>query len=237
MRLKLYVNLENEKIPIDYRRNIISFIKLSLSEYQEEYFFEYYNAKDNIIKPYAFSVFFQKPKIIKDEIIVENKRFEINMTIGNYETAIIIYNALNNQKHKKFSIKQNSWILNNIELMPEKEIKEDKIVIKFQAPLCVRSRENNKDYYYSYENEKFEEILKINIKEQLKTTDIPTETVDTFTIKPINAKKVLIKFYEKCIECSTGTFELSGNKELLKYLYQAGVGSRHSAGFGMFQIL
>lgn len=237
MRLKLYINLENEKMPIDYRRNIISFIKLSLSEYKEEYFNQYYNAKDNIVKPYAFSVFFAKPKITKDEIIIENKRFEINMTIENYETAIIIYNALNNQKHKKFSIKRNSWILKNIELMPEKEIIKDKILIKFQSPLCVRLRENNKDYYYSYENEKFEEILKINIKEQLKISDIPTETVDTFTIKPVKAKKVLIKFYEKCIECSTGTFEISGNKELLKYLYQTGIGSKHSAGFGMFQII
>ena len=31
--MKLYFTLENEKMPIDYRRSIISFIKLSLSEY------------------------------------------------------------------------------------------------------------------------------------------------------------------------------------------------------------
>ena len=55
--------------------------------------------------------------------------------------------------------------LKNITMIIEKEITTDKIIVKFQAPLCVRSRENNKDYYYSYENEKFEEILKINIKE------------------------------------------------------------------------
>ena len=127
--------------------------------------------------------------------------------------------------------------LENITMTKEKEITTDKIIVKFQSPLCVRERENNKYYYYSYENDKFEEILKINIKEQLKITNIPTEKVDTFTIKPINAKKILIKFYEKCIECSTGTFEISGNKELLKYLYQSGIGSKHSAGFGMFQIL
>ena len=127
--------------------------------------------------------------------------------------------------------------LENITMANEKEITTEKISVKFQAPLCIRLRENNKDYYYSYENEKFEETLKINIKEQLKITNMPTEIVDTFTIKPIKAKKVLIKFYEKCIECSTGTFELSGNKELLKYLYKSGIGSKHSAGFGMFQII
>ena len=38
MRMKLYFTLENEKMPIDYRRSIISFIKLSLSEYSENEF-------------------------------------------------------------------------------------------------------------------------------------------------------------------------------------------------------
>ena len=168
MRMKLYFTLENEKMPIDYRRSIISFIKLSLSEYSENEFKKYYNQKDNIIKPYAFSIFFRQPQINGQEIILEDKRFEMNMTIENYETAITIYNAFNHQKNKKFLINQNSWILQNIVLIPEKEIKDNKIVIKFQAPLCVRKREENKDYYYSFEDEKFEETLKMNVKEQLK---------------------------------------------------------------------
>lgn len=237
MRIKLYFTLENTSIPIDYRRSIISFIKLSLINYSEKEFQKYYNKKDNIIKPYAFSVFFKNPKINGQEIIVEDKKFEINMTIENYETAITMYNAFNYQKNKKFSINQNSWILQNIVLMPEKEIKENKMSIKFQSPLCTRKREGNKDYYYSFEKEKFEETLKINIKEQLKITNIPLELVDTLKITPIKAKKVIIKFYEKQLECSTGIFALEGDIELLNYLYKAGMGSKHSAGFGMFQIV
>ena len=50
-------------------------------------------------------------------------------------------------------------------------------------------------------------------------------------------KKLIIKFYEKQIECSTGIFALEGDIELLNYLYKAGMGSKHSAGFGMFQIV
>ena len=228
MRIKLYFTLENNKIPIDYRRSIISFIKLSLSEYSENEFKKYYNQKDNIIKPYAFSVFFRHPQISAQEIIVEDKQFEMNMTIENYETAITLYNAFNHQKNKKFSINQNSWKLQNIVLIPEKEIKENKIIIKFQSPLCTRERNQNKDYYYSFENEKFEETLKMNIKEQLRITNISVESVDTLKITPIKAKKVIIKFYEKQIECSTGVFALEGDIELLSYLYKAGMGSKHS---------
>ena len=229
MRIKLYFTLENTKIPIDYRRSIISFIKLSLSEYSEEKFKRYYNQKDNIIKPYTFSIFFRQPQINAKEIIVKDQKFEMNMSFEDYETAITFYNAFNHQKYKKFSINQNSWTLYNIVFIPEKEIKDNKVVIKFQAPICVRKREQNKDYYYSFENKKFEETLKINIKEQLKITNIPLETVDTLKIIPIKAKKVIIKFYEKQIECSTGIFELDGDIELLNYLYRSGVGSKHSA--------
>lgn len=237
MRFKLYFKLEKEEIPIQYRKTIISFLKHCLEENNKEYYQKYYNEKDPIIKQYAFSAYYKQQKIDKDIIKLDDKKLEINITTSDYETGIVLYNSFNKQKGNKFSLNNNSMTLVNITMTKEKEISSDKIIVKFQAPLCVRSRDNNKDYYYSYQNEKFEEILKINIKEQLKISDIPTEMVDTFSIKPINAKKVLIKFYEKCLECSTGTFELSGNKELLKYLYETGVGSKHSAGFGMFQIL
>lgn len=237
MRYKLYFTLENSKIPIDYRRNILSYIKLSLSEYKEDYFKKYYNKKDNIIKPYAFSLFFKNPKINSQEIIIEDRKFELNITIEDYEAAIILYNAFNNQKYKKFSIYQNSWTLKNIEMLPEKEIKTESINVKFQSPLCVRGRQDRKDYYYSFGHEDFEKILKINIEEQIKTTKLPKEIVDSFKITPIQAKKVVIKFYEKQIECSTGIFTMEGDKELLNYLYKAGIGSRHSEGFGMFQII
>lgn len=221
MRFKLYFTLENPEISIQYRKSIISFFKYALSNYNEEYYKKFYNEKDNIIKDYTFSTYFKNPKIEKDKIIIEDKKIELNIAVENYENSIILYNAFNRQKLKKFHLNNNSWTLINISMTMEKEIKENKLIIKFQSPLCVRERKERKDYYYSFQNAKFEEILKINIKQQLKITDMPEEIVDSFKIKPQKAKKVMIKFYEKCIECSTGTFEISGDKQLLRYLYQS----------------
>lgn len=237
MRYKLYFTLENETIPIDYRKNIISYIKHSLQEYNETYYKRFYNEKNPIIKPYTFAVFFKQPQINTEEIIVEDKKFELNISIEDYETAIILYNSFNKQKYKSFSINKNSWTLKNIKMAIEKEIKDNNITIKFLSPLCAREREEQKDYYYSYEHKEFEETVKMNIREQLKITNIPQEVVDSLKITPINAKKVIIKFYEKKIECSTGVFNLQGDIELLNYIYKAGMGSKHSAGFGMFQIV
>ena len=237
MRFRLNFKLENECLPVQYRKNVLSFIKLSLSKYNEEYHKKLYNEKDTIIKPYTFAVFFNNPIFRDEEIIIEDKKFNINFSVSDYVIAVALYNAFNHQKKVKFSINNNSWTLENITMLNEKKIDTEKLKIKFLSPLVVRSRENEKDYYYSYESPEFEEILKINIKEQLKITDISQEKVENFNIKAINAKKVIIKFYEKKMECSIGTFEISGDKELLKTIYQMGLSSRRSSGFGMFEIL
>ena len=95
MRLKLYLDLENENLPIQYRKNVISFIKLSLSEYDEDYYKRFYNQKDNIIKPYTFSVFFKKPEFKEEIIIIKNKQLELNISIADYEIAIILFRYVN----------------------------------------------------------------------------------------------------------------------------------------------
>ena len=237
MRFSLMFKLEKAEIPIQYRKTIISFIKYSLMEYDEKYYRKFYNNKDNIIKNYSFSVYYKQDSIQGEEVILKDNTLNLNVTVLDYETGIILYNSFNKQRFKKYPLKNNSMELQNISMLAEKEINSDKILIKFLSPLCVRKRQNLKDYYYSYSSKKFQEVLKINIKEQIKITDIPEEFVDNFTIEPIDAKKIVVKFYEKYIECSTGKFEISGDKQLLKYLYQSGMGSKHSAGFGMFQII
>lgn len=100
MRLKLYFELENEKMPIQYRKNIISFIKASLNKYNEEEFKKLYDGNKPIIKPYTFSVFFEKPQFEKEQIILNSKTFEINMAVADYEVAVVLYNSFNHQKTK-----------------------------------------------------------------------------------------------------------------------------------------
>ena len=237
MRYKLYFNLENENISIQYRKSILSFIKKSLQEYDEEQYKKFYNKKDNIIKQYTFSVFFKNSKFNGDTIVVKSKVMELNISAEDYNNGIVLYNAFNHQRNKKFNLNNNSMILKNIILLQEKQITTKSINIKFLSPLVVRSRIENKDYYYSYGDSEFLNILKINVKQQLKKSNLPETLVETLNIEPINAKKTVIKFYEKQIEASLGTFKLSGDIQLLTFLYKAGVGSKHSAGFGMFNII
>lgn len=123
--------------------------------------------------------------------------------------------------------------------MPEKNITTNNIKIKFLSPLVVRDRDRKarKDYYHSFSSDQFLEKLKININEQIKKCNFNSDILDDFNLIPILPKKTVVKFYEKQIECSLGIYMLHGKKELLEYLYKAGIGSKRSSGFGMFQII
>lgn len=239
MRLKLYFTMENEVLPIQYRRSILSFMKKSLQEYNEEYFNLLFHEKDIIIKPYTFAIFFNNPKFEKDIVRVEDKKFEMNISIADYETGMMLYNGFNHQKGVKFPLNHNSMTLEKITILNEFKILNEELMIKFMSPLVVREHntDTGSDKYYSFEDSNFKETLKRNIKDEIKITELPIELVNTFDIEPIKPKKVVVLSYDRKIGCSTGTYKIKGDRNILQYLYQAGMGSKKSIGFGMFSII
>lgn len=234
MRFKLVFDLENENMLINYRTSILSYIKKSLEDYSEEEYKRFYKERDPIMKPFTWSVFFKESEFERERILVLSKIVEVNFSTSDYCAGIALYNAFNLQRNKKFSLYQNSMTLKNIILLPEKEIKSEEVSIKFLSPLVVRLRENQKDYYYSHEQEGFLETLKLNVKIQLQNSNLPENLAENLKLEPINAKKVIVKFYEKKMETSVGTFRLSGSSELLNYLYKTGM--RKQAWCGIWDV-
>lgn len=224
MRYQLAFQLNNEKFPQDYRRIIMSYIKNALSQYDETTYQKYYHGKDPIIKPFTFSVYFNYPTFENEIILIKDKAVKLNLSIQDYSLAITLYNSVNHQRNIPFPITNNIMTLKNITMIPEDEITTNQITIKFISPLVVRERKEKKDWYYSYSEEgKFKEILKQNLKEQLSISQVPLDTLETFEIEAIQPKKTIIKFYEKKIEASVGTYVLKGNEKLLNFLYQCGM--------------
>lgn len=211
MRFKLSLRLENNAIDVDYRKFLLSFIKLSLSNYDKDYFDSLYKEGTNTIKPFTFSVYLPSPTFFENTISLSENYINVTMSFNDYADGVMFYNSFNQMKFEKFPLKNNNLTLTNISLINEKEIKDNKIKVSFTSPLVVRDRdrETRKDMYYSFEQEKFNETLLINLREQLKITNIPENNLTDFTIKPILPKKIIVKFYEKKIECSVGTFELT----------------------------
>jgi len=237
MRLKLNFELETNKLNIQYRKSIISYIKHSLQEYDSKLYEEVYNA--NNMKTFTFAPILPKAKFQEDEIILENNTIIIIFSAYDYLYALHLYNAFLAQKQKKFSLNRNSMTLKSIIMLKEKEINTNALNIRTLSPIITRNhnKETQKDMYYAYDIEEFHQYLKINIQEQMKKEGLDTSLLEDFKIEPLNAKKVIIKLYEKKIETSIGEFRLEGKKELLDYLYKAGMGSKKAMGFGLFEII
>lgn len=237
MRFKMEFELEYPNLNIQYRKCLISFIKHSIEEYDENLFKEMY--KNNNKKVFAFATALDKPQFEGDNIKLASNKFYITFTAYKYMEALHIYNSFLMQKEKKFSLNNNSMVLKRITMISEKEIATTTIDIKMFSPIVCRNhdRQTLKDMYYAFDREEFNEFIKINIREQMENENLDKSLLNNFSITPINAKKVIVKLYEKKIETSVGTFRLEGDIELLKYLYKAGIGSKRAMGFGCFDII
>lgn len=237
MRIKLYFSLENNKIGIQYRKNIISWIKHALQEYDNEFFETVYQL--NSTKTFTWSVIFPAPIFKEEEIILADASFSMIFSSYNDYQSIQFYNAFLAQKLKKYSLNCNSMTLKGITMLTEPTIQNETILIKTVSPIITRdhNQETKKDKYYSFEREEFIPCLKMNVEEQLKGEGLDKDLIEGFKIKPLQAKKVIVKLYEKKIECSVGTFQISGKQELLNYLIKAGLGSKKGMGFGLTECI
>lgn len=237
MRFKMYFELEEPKIHIQYRKSIISYIKHAIQEYDENLYQQIYAGNNK--KTFTWAPILSKPQFEEEIIRLQDNNFSILFSAYNYLYALHLYNAFLNQTFKRFSLHQNSMTMKNIVMIPEKTINSNKLQVKMASPVICRNhnQETRKDMYYSFERPEFETYIKINIREQMKEEGLDSSLLEGFKITPINSKKTIVKLYEKKIEASIGKFELEGNKKLLDYLYRAGIGAKKAMGFGLLEIL
>ena len=135
----------------------------------------------------------------------------------------------------------NAMKLGKIIQIPEKLITSDRVLFRTVTGggIVIRShnKETNKDRFYSFEDEGFSAQMKEVLKYQAVNAGFREEDGEKIEFKPIRCRKVLVKQYRVLVDCTCGVFELHGNPELLQYFYQAGLGSKHSMGYGMLDVL
>ncbi|WP_181742465.1 CRISPR-associated endoribonuclease Cas6 [Terrilactibacillus laevilacticus] len=242
MRLCILCDLQNEKIPLDYRKKVLSLLKLGLSKTNNSLYNILYGQRSNKQKDFSYSVYLPDPKFTKEIIILKNKRLLINFTTSDTEIGINFYNALINLRKKSVPFSTNNTITpQEINIAKEKQIFNKKIVFKTMSPLVARDHnpETKKDWYFIHDDASWSEILKQNFLFQLKNSSFNIRKVDinNMKIEPLTMKKTVIKLYDVHVTCSLGTFSIEAEPYLLTYLYQTGLGSHRGLGFGMLDIV
>lgn len=228
--------LENNQIPVEYRRCILSFFKKSLSEIEnQKYYHKYYFNKSR--RPFTFAVGLPNPVFSEKSIKLSNNEMTLTFSTGDELTGYVFYSAFIAMKQKKFSLKNNSLKLVSIRKIYDPSVISDSALVRMMSPLCLRKHVENGDMYVSVSSDLFENDAKEIIECQLLSEGFNEELSKSFCIIPVNTKKTVVQHYNSFIECSLGDFAIKGDKAVINYLLKNGMGSRKSAGFGCIKLI
>lgn len=242
MRLELRFSLKYPSLPVDNKRIWISFLKNCLSKSGDGKFYKKY-FEGTLAKDYTFSIILPNPIFRDNSIALDKKSLKMMFSADDRKkTGLIFFQAFIQAKGKEFPLPDGNAIkLEKIIQIPEKLITSDRVVFRTTVGggFVIRShnKETNKDRFYSFKDEGFSSQMKEVLKYQAVNAGFKEEDGEKVEFEPIRCRKVLVKQYGILVDCTCGVFELHGNPELLQYFYQAGLGSKHSMGYGMLDIL
>ena len=117
----------------------------------------------------------------------------------------------------------------------------DHIVVSTKSPITVYSTvdKDGKKYtlYHSPHDEIFSKLLEDNLKRKFHAA-FGKEFQGQLRIKNIapNPKRVVVGYKERKLDAWITVLELEGDYEILKLAYDAGLGSKNSAGFGCIEL-
>lgn len=243
MRIKIEFETEGTFLPIDYRRKFLSYLKGTLQDYNQDLFESLYN-EGNSPKSFCSSIYFLPEVIIaKEEIMLKSKRFIARFTTPDVLMGVHLINAFMARRNKWMPLADCNNRIKALSIAKEKEHSISSNVMKFKilSPIVVRDHDEKtgKDWYFTFEDEAFEEVWKRNLKTELKSTfgrDVSRD-IDALKVKPIHLKKTVVKNYNIAIPTTLGSMMLEGEPYLLDYLYKAGIGSKRALFFGYIELI
>lgn len=242
MRFTVELLLNENTIPKDKNRMILSLLKSVIESYDEEIYRDMYIENKTKRKNMTFSIYMKNAKFLRDTIEILDKRIILNISSSDLELAITIYNSFMLSKNKEIKLKDGLIIIPTKIQMKKKEIISDNyILVRTLSPICIRDHNgNNKDtWYYSLDETKGEEIFLRNLRYQLLEEFGETRKIDIDNLRfeVLENKNIKIKYYDIVIPSNKAILKLSGKTYLLEYMLDSGILNLKSSGFGMLERL
>ena len=152
--------------------------------------------------------------------------------------------------NKNLRIGKTTVKINSIEV-PTAELSE-KNKIKMLSPATIYSTLKKADgkkktYYYSPFEKEFSELISQNAKKKIRAfrsgdqngSEIiePEAKIELTPLNVTTRNEKIINYKGTIIKGWTGIYELSGNRKLIKLVYDTGLGGKNSQGFGCFDVI
>lgn len=228
-------------MPTDYRSGILSFFKASIKDYNQGYYDDLFEPNGSFQKKYCFAPYVPIGNINHQNIALSLPKMSITISTGDPYTGMMLYNAFQKQKGQQHHFYSDYLTLEKITLLPDHQLNTQNILVKTMSPILIRkhNRSDNSDHYFLLsDGDEAIQCLQKNTRYQLETmAPALLPYVDTLKIEPFNLKKVVVHHYGMLKDAMVGTFKLSGHTLLLQHIYDYGIGSHRSAGFGLIDVL
>lgn len=239
MRCALTFELPEAKFPADSARLIVSFLKKSLAEYDADLYERLFGPGATAMKSYSYDIYYPNPRYQEGVFLLESPFVKLTFSSCDLTDFGLFYAAFANQKDKPHHWQgAYRFTLKEIKLLPQQVIHEEQLMIEFMSPLLVmfHDRDTGMKTCFTPEDETFNQELERVIKHQIETL-APHLTLDGFNLIPVKARRVVTKSYGLHFPATRGLFYLSGSRELLQFLHDAGIGNSRGAGYGLFKVI
>lgn len=240
MKFNLEFSLKENYLPLDHVRCFVSFLKKSIQSADEGLYRELYGTNTPKMKPYTFSLYLPNRKVESGCLILGGTKIRMTFSCSDLTVAIAFLNGFTAQKGEIFSLPdRNEMVLTRFTTEMHPVVAEDNLVIRFLSPLLVLQRESElrKNHYLTWKDENFAQQLKENLVTQLTEFSINPDYLNSFELVPIKPKQLGQRVFGQLVLGNSGVYQLKGHPKLLQFLLEAGMGSRRSAGFGLFEII
>lgn len=172
----------------------------------------------------------EKQMIYKDRVTLEVRSSDPYMIQLLY-TSFISKNTV--------QLGDNTVRVENLELN-NKVIFSDSVKVKTLSPITVyTATDDGHTVYFSPDEERFYEAIVDNAKRKWSSCPVQMSCFDFMVTPSENTSfvKRATNFKGTFITAWHGEFYLRGNSETLTFLYNTGIGSKNSQGFGMFEVI
>ena len=117
-----------------------------------------------------------------------------------------------------------------------KTILSDSVKIKMLSPIVAKIREGSQTIYFAPSDAQFEEIINNNFFSKYKAF-YGVEPDSRIKVSDISKERKIVSKYKGIwMNGFLAKMRLAGKSEYLDFLYNVGIGSNNSQGYGMFEI-
>lgn len=236
MRLKIKLQKEQFELPIAYRSILQGIIYglLSKTELGHKYHDEGFVNGKKVFKCFTFSDLFGKYEI-KDKKIVFEKDFYFYIASQDEQFMQALYQTLLNNNY--LMIYKALVEIRELSFQQLKPFTGNKtVILKTLSPVLVYSTSDNYSTYYQPSNKMAQELIYKNLVDKANAYGYPIYE-PIFSIEEVLfEKRRMIKFKNCVYRCYLAEIKVNVNFETLLFIYNCGLSSKNSCGFGMVDV-